>query len=60
MVQLTSNLINEAVVVQPSFQHMLPEKEHMGKLMDSAVNNLHSFGKTWIIKQVRKKKIFFF
>ncbi|CAF1499805.1 unnamed protein product, partial [Rotaria sordida] len=51
MIKLTSNLINETIVLQPSFQHMLPDKEHMGKLMDTAVNNFYSVGRTWIGKQ---------
>jgi hypothetical protein len=37
---------------------MLPEKEHMSKLMDTAVNNFYSVGRTWIGKQVRNE--FFF
>ncbi|CAF3503185.1 unnamed protein product [Rotaria sp. Silwood1] len=52
MIKLTSNLINETIILQPSFQHMLPDKEHMGKLMDTAVNNFYSVGRTWIAKQV--------
>jgi hypothetical protein len=33
---------------------MFPDKEHMGKLMDTAVNNFYSVGRTWIAKQVRR------
>ncbi len=58
MIKLTSNLVNETMVLQPSFRHMLPEKEHMSKLMDTAVNNFYSVGRTWIGKQVRNE--FFF
>jgi hypothetical protein len=54
MIKLTSNLINETIVLQPSFQHMLPDKEHMSSLMDTAVNNFYVVGRTWIAKQVRK------
>lgn len=52
MIKLTSNLINETIVLQPSFQHMLPDKEHMTQLMDTAVNNFYFVGRTWITKQV--------
>ena len=45
MIKLTSNLINETIVLQPSFQHMLPDKEHMSNLMDTAVNNFYVSGK---------------
>ncbi|CAF3440966.1 unnamed protein product [Rotaria socialis] len=52
MIQLTSNLINETLVLQPSFQHLLPDKEHMSQLMDSAVNNFYFVGRTWIGTQI--------
>jgi hypothetical protein len=52
MIKLTGNLVNETIALQPSFQHLLPDKEHMGKLMDTAVNNFYSAGRTWIAKQV--------
>lgn len=57
MIQVTSNLINETLVLQPSFQDMLPDKEHMSELMDTAVNNFYSVGRTWITKQVSWKII---
>ncbi len=53
MIKLTSNLINETIVLQPSVQHMLPDKEHMSQMMDTAVNNFYSVGRTYIAKQVR-------
>jgi hypothetical protein len=53
MIKLTSNLVNETIVLQPLVQHMLTDKEHMSKLMDTAVDNFHSVGRTWIAKQVR-------
>lgn len=56
MIKLTSNLINETIILQPSFQHLLPAKEHMNDLMDIAVNKFYVAGKTWISKQV----IFFY
>ncbi|CAF0779991.1 unnamed protein product [Adineta steineri] len=52
MIKLTSNLINETIVLQPSFQHMLPDREHMSQLMDTAVNNFYHVGRTWIAKQI--------
>jgi hypothetical protein len=59
MIKLTSNLVNETIALQPAFQDMLPDKEHMGKLMDTAVNNFHSVGRTWIAKQVRIIEVVF-
>ena len=55
MIKLTSNLVNETIVLQPAFQHMLPDKERMGDLMDTAVNNFYVVGRKWIGKQVRKQ-----
>lgn len=52
MIKLTSNLVNETIILQPSFQHMLPDKERMGDLMDTAVNNFYVVGRKWIGKQV--------
>lgn len=52
MIKLSSSLINETIILHPSFQHMLPDKEHMGQLMDTAKENVYSAGKTWIVKQV--------
>lgn len=53
MIKLSSSLINETIVLHPAFQQMLPDKEHMGSLMDKAVENAYSTGRTWIGKQVR-------
>ncbi len=52
MIKLTRNVVNETTALQPSIQYMLPDKEYMTKLMDTAVDNFYSIGKTWIIKQV--------
>ena len=52
MIKLTGDLVNEAIAHQPAFKHLLPDKEHMGQLMDTAVNNFYSVGRTWITKQV--------
>jgi hypothetical protein len=60
MIKLTSNLINETIVLQPSVQHMLPDKEHMSNLMDTAVNKFYVVGRSWIAKQVRRDKYIFF
>ncbi len=56
MIKLTSNLVNETLVLQPAFRYMLPDREHMGQLMDAAVNNFYLVGRTWIAKQVRRDK----
>lgn len=53
MIKLSSSLINETIVLHPGFQQMLPDREHMGLLMDKAAENVYSAGKTWIGKQVR-------
>ena len=55
MIKLTSNLVNETIILQPSFQHMLPDKERMSDLMDTAMNNFYVVGRKWIGKQVRKQ-----
>ncbi|CAF0818130.1 unnamed protein product [Adineta ricciae] len=52
MVRVTSNLINETITLHQSFQYMLPDKEHVGQLMDSAVNNFYFVGRNWITKQI--------
>lgn len=52
MIKLTGNLVNETITRHPSFQYILPEKERMGDLMDSAVNNLYVAGRSWITKKV--------
>ncbi|CAF0871781.1 unnamed protein product [Rotaria sordida] len=50
MIKLTSNLVNETIVLQD----MLPDKEHMSHLMGRALTKLYVFGRNWITKQVAK------
>ena len=57
MIKLTSDVVNEAIVLHPSVQHMLPDKGYMSQLMDTAVNNFYSVGRKWIAKQVGRKML---
>ncbi|CAF1029362.1 unnamed protein product [Adineta steineri] len=50
MIKLTSSFINETIVLQ----HILPDKEHMSHLMDTAVNKFYTSGRRWITTQVAK------
>ncbi|CAF0841216.1 unnamed protein product [Didymodactylos carnosus] len=53
MIKLTGNLVNETVVLQPTFQYLLPEKEHMNQLVDTAVNNFYLYGRRFLANQVQ-------
>lgn len=44
----------------PSFQYILPEKEQMTDMMDTAVNNFYVVGRNWITNQVRLYSDFIF
>ncbi|CAF3718103.1 unnamed protein product [Rotaria sp. Silwood1] len=50
MIKLTSNLVNETIVLQ----YMLPDKEHMSHLIDKTLNKLYVFGRNWITIQIAK------
>ncbi|CAF1179897.1 unnamed protein product [Adineta ricciae] len=50
MINLVSNFLNESTVVQ----HIVPGKEHVSHLMDTAVNKFYIAGRLWITTQVAK------
>ena len=52
MIKLTGDLVNQTFSDNPSFQHMLPEREYLTDLMNKTMNNVYSVGRTWIVKQI--------
>lgn len=52
MVKLTGDIVNETLSMNPSFQHMLPQREYMSDLINKTMNNVYSVGRTWIVKQI--------
>ena len=55
MIKLTSNFVNQTMVLQ----HILPDQEHISRLMDTAFEKFYVFGRSWITTQVRKILILF-
>ncbi|UJR31955.1 hypothetical protein I4U23_019428 [Adineta vaga] len=48
MIKLVSSFINETIVLQ----HILPDKDHVSHLMNTAVNKFYIIGRRWITTQV--------
>ncbi|EDV19416.1 uncharacterized protein TRIADDRAFT_33619 [Trichoplax adhaerens] len=53
LVGVTGNLINETVTRHPEFKSWLPEKDQVGKFIDSIVSSGYQYGKEWIRSQFK-------
>ncbi len=50
MIKLVRSFVNENVVLQ----QVLPDKEHVGHLIDTVVNKFYTIGRGWLTTQVAK------
>ena len=53
LITTTTNIINENLYSQPQLRQLLPEKEKVNELLQTAINNFYLYGREWLSERLK-------